>query len=173
VLALLVCSLLLRQQLENREEYLRFWDRLLAGRSAMVLSVSPQDRVSLASSLYPLVWVAGHYGVDATMQGDSLADARPEAASSVQVSYATPSGTAADGRLRWTLAGPPDQLAQAQRPIQKSLRQLFWIEKSRMETLQQVRLSPRRRCLAFFPRILPPFTSKVPTPMPFAICSNG
>src|SRR6202034_419480 len=56
LLALLVCTLLLRHQLENREEYLRFWDRLLAGRSAMVLSVLPQDRVSLASSLYPLVW---------------------------------------------------------------------------------------------------------------------
>jgi len=108
LLALLVCTLLLRHQLENREEYLRFWDRLLAGRSAMVLSVLPQDRVSLASSLYPLVWVAGRYGVDATMQGDSLAGAKPEAASSVQVSYATQSGTAADGRLRWTLAVPSE-----------------------------------------------------------------
>jgi hypothetical protein len=110
LLALLVCTLLLRHQLENREEYLRFWDRLLAGRSAMVLSVSPQDRVSLASSLYPLVWVAGRYGVDATMQGDSLAGAKPEAASSVQVSYATSSGTASDGRLRWTLAVPSDSI---------------------------------------------------------------
>lgn len=108
LLALLVCTLLLRHQLENREEYLRFWDRLLAGRSAMVLSVSPQDRLSLASSLYPLVWVAGRYGVDATMQGDSLAGAKPEAASSVQVSYANQSGTAADGRLRWALAAPSD-----------------------------------------------------------------
>jgi hypothetical protein len=111
LLALLVCTLLLRHQLENREEYLRFWDRLLAGRSAMVLSVSPQDRVSLASSLYPLVWVAGRYGVDATLQGDSLAGAKPEAASSVQVSYANQSGTAADGRLRWTLAAPSEPTA--------------------------------------------------------------
>jgi hypothetical protein len=119
LLALLVCTLLLRQQLENREEYLRFWDRLLTGRSAMVLSVSPPDRVSLASSLYPLVWVAGRYGVDATMQGDSLAGARPEAASSVQVSYATPSGTAADGRLRWTLAGPSDPAGPSATPNPK------------------------------------------------------
>ena len=111
LLALLVCTLLLRHQLENREEYLRFWDRLLAGRSAMVLSVSPQDRGSLASSLYPLVWVAGRYGVDATLQGDSLASAKPEAASSVQVSYAAASGAAADGRLRWTLAVPSEPTA--------------------------------------------------------------
>ena len=120
--ALLVCTLLLRHQLENREEYLRFWDRLLAGRSAMVLSVSPQDRASLASSLYPLVWVAGRYGVDATMQGDSLAGAKPEAASSVQVSYATPAENAVDGRLRWSLAVSSDSTdpsapsANSQRP---------------------------------------------------------
>ena len=111
--ALLVCTLLLRHQLENREEYLRFWDRLLAGRSAMMLSVLPQDRVSLASSLYPLVWVAGRYGVDATMQGDSLAGAKPEAASSVQVSYAALSGTVADGRLRWSLDLPADAAKSA------------------------------------------------------------
>jgi hypothetical protein len=104
--ALLVCALLLRHQMENREEYLRFWDRLLSGRSAMVLSVSPQDRVSLASSLYPLVWVAGRYGVDATMQEDSLTDAKPETTSSVRVSYATPREAAADRRLRWTLNVP-------------------------------------------------------------------
>jgi hypothetical protein len=123
LLALLVCTLLLRHQLENREEYLRFWDRLLAGRSAMVLSVLPQDRASLASSLYPLVWVAGRYGVDATMQGDSLAGAKPEAASSVQVGYAASSGSAADGRLRWTLAVPSDPTASTADPkkLQASL----------------------------------------------------
>jgi hypothetical protein len=104
LLALLVCALLLRHQLENREEYLRFWDRLLSGRSAMVLSVSPQDRASLASSLYPLVWVAGRYGVDAVLYGDSLTRAKPEDASSVQVSYASPPETATDHRLRWALA---------------------------------------------------------------------
>ena len=104
--ALLVCTLLLRHQMENREEYLRFWDRLLSGRSAMVLSVSPQDRISLASSLYPLVWVAGRYGVDATLQEDSLTDARPEVTSSVRVSYVALPETLADRRLRWALVVP-------------------------------------------------------------------
>ena len=104
LLALLVCILLLRHQLENREEYLRFWDHLLSGRSAMILSVSPQDRASLASSLYPLVWVAGRYGVDAAMQGDALTRSKPEVASSVQVSFAAPPEVAADRRLRWALA---------------------------------------------------------------------
>jgi hypothetical protein len=113
LLALLVCTLLLRHQLENREEYLRFWDRLLAGRSALALSVSPQDRISLASSLYPLVWVAGRYGVDAVLQGDSLAGPKPEAASSVQVSYITPPENAADRRLRWAVAAPAESSVTA------------------------------------------------------------
>lgn len=106
LLALLVCALLLRHQLENREEYLRFWDHLLSGRSAMVLSVSPQERASLAPSLYPLVWVAGRYGVDAVLQGDSLTGEKPEAASSVQVSYLSLPETATDRRLRWRLELP-------------------------------------------------------------------
>jgi hypothetical protein len=106
LLALLVCTLLLRHQLENREEYLRFWDRLLSGRSAMVLAVSPQDRATLAPSLYPLVWVAGRYGVDATIQGDSLTGPRAEASSSVQVSYASSPEAASDLQLRWTISSP-------------------------------------------------------------------
>jgi hypothetical protein len=118
LLALLVCTLLFRHQLENREEYLRFWDRMLTGRSAMVLSVSPQDRSDLASSLYPLVWVAGRYGVDATMQGGSLIGATPEATSAVQVSFATPTETAQDRRLRWVLTVPGGQtgIASGQSP---------------------------------------------------------
>jgi hypothetical protein len=105
LLALLVCTLLLRHQLENRGDYLRFWDRLLSGRSAMVLAISPQDHLSLASSLYPLVWVAGRYGVDATMQSDSLTGFRQEALASVQVSYVSPPEIVSDGRLRWTITG--------------------------------------------------------------------
>ena len=108
LLALVVCTLLLRHQLENRGDYLRFWDRIFAGRSALVLSVSPQDRLSLASSLYPLVWVAGRYGVDATLQGDSLTGTRQEALASVQVSYAAASGSPTDPRLRWILAASPN-----------------------------------------------------------------
>jgi hypothetical protein len=123
LLALLMCTLLLRHQLENREEYLRFWDRLLSGRTALVLSVSPQDRVSLASSLYPLVWVAGRYGVDAAMQGDSLTGAKPEAATSVQVSFDSPSEMAADRRLRWVFAPPPglEATVAAPKPLSKLL----------------------------------------------------
>jgi hypothetical protein len=104
--ALLICTLLLRHQLEDREEYLKFWDRLLSGRSALLLTVAPQDRAMLASSLYPLVWVAGRYGVDAAMDGDSLTGAGQAALATVQVSYETPLAIASDGRLRWAFAGP-------------------------------------------------------------------
>ncbi len=115
LLALLLCTLLLRHQLENREEYLRFWDRLLAGRSALVLSVALQDRASLASSLYPLVWVAGRYGVDAMMQGDSLTGIKPEALASVQVGYPG-AAEANDSRLRWTLTEPAGTRTGRERP---------------------------------------------------------
>ena len=108
LLALLVCTLLLRHQLENREGYMRFWDRLLAGRSAMILSIAPQDKASLVASLYPLVWIAGRYGVDASMQGDSLAGSKPEAASTVQVRYVNPAENFKDPRLRWVLTVPAE-----------------------------------------------------------------
>lgn len=101
--ALLLCTLLLRHQLENREEYLRFWDRFLPGRNALQLAVAPQDRAALAPSLYPLVWVAGRYGVDAAMEGASLAGTGSESLASVQVSYAMPAPMAGDGRLRWVM----------------------------------------------------------------------
>jgi len=104
LLALVVCTLLLRHQLESREEYLRFWDRLLSGRSAMVLSIPDPDRASLAPSLYPVVWVAGRYGVNATLEGDSLAGSRQDTPASVQVSYATPHDLVTDTRLRWILS---------------------------------------------------------------------
>ena len=130
LLALLVCALLLRHQLENREEYLRFWDHLLSGRSAMVLSVSPQDRVSLASSLYPLIWVAGRYGVDAVLQGDSLAGAKPEATSSVQVSYASPQETASDPRLRWFFPVADPSGAGAPRSVPSLVDRKAAVEKS-------------------------------------------
>jgi hypothetical protein len=103
LIALLVCTLLLRHELENRGDSLRFWDRLLTGRTAMVIAVSPADGLNLASSLYPLVWVAGRYGVDARLQSDSLAGVRPEELAAVQVSSATPAALSGDKRLRWTM----------------------------------------------------------------------
>jgi hypothetical protein len=109
LLALIVCTLLLRNQLENREEYLRFWDHLLSGRSNMVLSIPAQDRVSLASSLYPVVWVAGRYGVNATVEGDALTGSSQETPASIQVSFKTPAEFAHDERLRWIFADPSPQ----------------------------------------------------------------
>ncbi|WP_263356851.1 hypothetical protein [Acidicapsa ligni] len=108
--ALLICTLLLRHQLEDREEYLRFWDRLLAGRSALLLSVTPPDRDALASSLYPLVWVAGRYGVATAIDGDSLTGTSQGALATVQVSYETPAPLATDGRIRWALSGSQPHL---------------------------------------------------------------
>jgi hypothetical protein len=111
LVALLICTLLLRHQLENREDYLRFWDRVLSGRSAILLSVASQDRGNLASSLYPLVWVAGRYGVETAMEGDSLTGAAQGALATVQVSYSTPPALTGDSRLRWSLNPPAETVA--------------------------------------------------------------
>ena len=108
LLALLICTLLLRHQLESREEYLRFWDHLFAGRTAMVLSIPESDRASLAPGLYPVVWLAGRYGVNAVTEGDALAGTLQQQATSVQVSYASPDQLWRDSRLRWTLSPSPN-----------------------------------------------------------------
>jgi len=72
LLALLLCILLMRHRMEDRESYLVFWDHVLAGRNTLQLSIPSQDRVQLASSLYPIVWIAGRNGVDTAIESSPL-----------------------------------------------------------------------------------------------------
>lgn len=103
LLALLLCVLLMRHRLEDRESYLRFWDHILSGRNALLLSIAPQDQTMLASSLYPIAWIAGRYGVDTAVEDSSTLNTRPEQLAAVQESFATPPDIAQDRRLRWIL----------------------------------------------------------------------
>jgi hypothetical protein len=104
LVALLLCALLMRHRLEEREAYLRFWDHILGGRNTLLLSVAPQDRDKLASSLYPLVWIAGRYGVNTAMEDSSVAEVGQGRLASIQQSFATPASVANDNRLRWILS---------------------------------------------------------------------
>lgn len=104
LLALLLCVLLMRHQLEDRESYLRFWDHILSGRNVLILSVSPQEQAKLAPSLYPIVWIAGRYGVDTALEGSVPSDMGPEQLASVEESLTTPPILARDKRLRWILS---------------------------------------------------------------------
>lgn len=104
LLALLLCVLLMRHQLEDRESYLRFWDHILSGRNVLIFSISPQEQANLAPSLYPIVWIAGRYGVDTALEGSVPSDMRPEQLASVEESLITPPALARDKRLRWVLS---------------------------------------------------------------------
>lgn len=107
LLALLLCILLMRHRLEDRESYLRFWDHILSGRNAILLSVAPKDRARFRSSLYPIVWIAGRYGVDTAIEDSSALETRPEQLAFVQESFATPPNIVHDKRLRWILTALP------------------------------------------------------------------
>ena len=103
LIALLLCALLMRHRMEDREPYLRFWDHILGGRNALLLSVASEDRVKLASSLYPIVWIAGRYGVDTAMEDNATPEIGRDRFASVQESLIAPIAIAEDRRLRWVL----------------------------------------------------------------------
>ncbi|HEY0162204.1 MAG TPA: hypothetical protein VGB69_05960 [Edaphobacter sp.] len=103
LLALLLCILLMRHRLEDRESYLRFWDHVLSGRNLLILTINPQDEIRLAHSLYPIAWIAGRYGVDTAIEENVPSGTRPEQLASVQESLGTPAAIARDKRLRWVL----------------------------------------------------------------------
>jgi hypothetical protein len=102
-LALLLCVLLMRHRLEDREAYLRFWDHIFGGRDALQLSISSQDQMKLAATLYPITWMAGRYGVDTSVEESTEAENRSEHIAFVQESFATPPDMARDERLRWIM----------------------------------------------------------------------
>jgi hypothetical protein len=103
LIATLLCVLLMRHRLEDRESYLRFWDHILDGRNGMLLSIAPKDKADLASTLYPVAWVAGRYGVDVTIEDTLTPNDRPGRFASLQESRTTPAAIAGDPRLRWTV----------------------------------------------------------------------
>lgn len=107
LLALLLCFLLMRHRLEDRESYLRFWDHILGGRNLLLLSISPQDEAKLAPSLYPIAWIAGRYDVDTSIEDTSRSEILPEQLATVQESLATPPAVARDKRVRWIFTDQP------------------------------------------------------------------
>jgi hypothetical protein len=107
--ALLLCALLLRHSLESRENYQRFWDRILAGRKVAFLSMPLEDRDRLASGLYPFVWIAGRFGVPTVLSSAPLTGATTDTFAKVRLASSPPANWQTDKRLRWLLdagAGP-------------------------------------------------------------------
>jgi hypothetical protein len=109
LVALLLCILLMRHRLEDRESYLRFWDHILSGRHVLLLSIAPQEEGKLYPSLYPITWIAGRYGVDTAIEGTAPSEIRPEQLAYVQESFVTPPAMMKDKRLRWIMAERPGE----------------------------------------------------------------
>jgi hypothetical protein len=109
LLALLLCILLMRHRLEDRESYLRFWDHILSGRNALLFSIAPQEKAQLSPTLYPIAWIAGRYGVDTAIESVAPSGIQPGQFAYVQESIATPPSMVADKRLRWVMTGLPGE----------------------------------------------------------------
>jgi len=101
MLALLACVLLLRQQLDSREDYLRFWDHFLSGRTSVQLSLNDAD--SFATALYPLLWIAGRYGVEATVGAASVTAESSAHVATVHVARTSLPGWRSQKGLEWQL----------------------------------------------------------------------
>lgn len=105
-MAVLVCLTLFlttRHRVEPTDGYLRFWDHILTGKKVLLLSVSDQDRSRLAPGLFPVVWIAGKFGVPAVLTGGSLTGATTTTFAKIRISTMSPTEWASSSSLRWIL----------------------------------------------------------------------
>jgi hypothetical protein len=104
-LALIVClvGVLLWRKHQQQDEYLRFWDHILAGKKVLLLSTSDQDRSRLAPGLFPVVWIAGKFGVPAVLTSGSLTGATTATFAKVRISTMPPMEWSNELELHWIL----------------------------------------------------------------------
>jgi len=142
-LGLLICVLLLRQQLENRDNLQRFWDHFLSGRASVQLSADPAD--ALDSSLYPLIWMAGHYGVETTSGIAPQMAESPTQVASVRVARSSPASWRADPGLHWQFSGQePHTALLTLLPEESGTLYLQSSDKEALRRLCEELTSPRR-----------------------------
>ncbi len=67
-----------------------------------MLTVAPESRDRLSSGLYPLVWIAGRYGVETSLNAP-IAGSSPASFATVRISGASPAAWQGGNRLRWLL----------------------------------------------------------------------
>jgi len=88
---------------QQEEACIQFWSPILGGKKVLLLSISDRDRGNLASGLYPVVWIAGRFGIPAVLTGGSLTGATTTTFAKVRISGALPSELAGNVELRWML----------------------------------------------------------------------
>ncbi len=103
VLSLVVCGLLLRARLNSHPNFDRFWSQVFTGHRVILLSVPEEERKRLGSGLYPLVWIAGRFGVPTVLTSGALTGATTDTFAKVRLSSRPPENWASDKRLHWLL----------------------------------------------------------------------
>ena len=112
LIALLICALFLRQQIQRGDSYHQFWDKRLHGKSLMLLSVDKLHDLKTSTddtsqAMFPIVWLAGRYDLKVLMKsqetgkGDRQSELDIDAAI-IHLSRTTPPEFAADKRLRYS-----------------------------------------------------------------------
>lgn len=99
LLALVLCILLLRQQLEEREPYQRFWDHLLGGRTKLEFCMPAESERQLEAGVGPLIWIAGRYSIRPSYMATPTSDVAVAEQVTVHM-HRAPSGV--PGGLHWT-----------------------------------------------------------------------
>jgi len=103
LLVCLVAVLLLWRKHQQQDDYLSFWDHILAGKKILLLSTSDQDRSRLAPGLFPVVWIAGKFGVPAVLTSGSLTGATTATFAKVRISTTPPAEWSNGLGLHWIL----------------------------------------------------------------------
>jgi hypothetical protein len=101
--SLLLCGFLVRYRLQSHQNYRRFWNRAFSGRQLVLLSISRAERDRLASGLYPLVWMAGRYGIRTILSSGPLTGATTDTFTKVRLSSGIPEEWKGEKHLHWQL----------------------------------------------------------------------
>ncbi|AEU38279.1 hypothetical protein [Granulicella mallensis] len=120
LIALFICALFLRQQMQSGDPYHQFWDARLQGKNVMLIlngdtasgQATPQTPLpdQVAQALLPMIWLAGRYDLKPLMssqkaEGDDKQTDLSNEAVVIHSSETTSPEFAADKRLRYLLAG--------------------------------------------------------------------
>jgi hypothetical protein len=115
LIALLLCALFLRQQIQSGDPYHQFWDKRLHGKSNMLLSIDNEQYPKTGAdddtsqALLPIAWLAGRYDLKLSiaqlqeMKNGNGQDPFEGNSAVVHFAEATPLLLEHDKRLRYSI----------------------------------------------------------------------
>jgi hypothetical protein len=118
LIALFICALFLRQQIQSGDPWQQFWDTRLQGKTFMILTGEkapdqPAMSNGVVQAIAPLIWLAGRYNLKPLMSSNKAGNDDKQAglggdAVIIHTSEATPPEFAADKRLRYLISAAPE-----------------------------------------------------------------